>query len=101
MVKTIESCLLLSTYSQTRKHRGSNEAGSSDAMAVIGPVWVDGSFFGSENIMSGLDSGDFWVSSGGFRWFRVVSGFINNVLFAQSLIFIRRIGYFWNFKIFF
>ena len=37
--------------------------------------------------MSGLDSGDFWVVSGGFGWFRVgsddfgwfqvVSGFIN------------------------
>ena len=42
-------------------------------MAVIGPVWVDGSFFGSVYIMSGLDSGDFWVGSGGFRWFRVGS----------------------------
>ena len=24
--------------------------------------------------MSGLDSGDFWVGSGGFGWFQVVSG---------------------------
>ena len=46
-------------------------------MAVIGPVWVDGSVFGSVYIMSGLDSGDFWVVSGGFRWFQVVSdGFV-------------------------
>ena len=43
-------------------------------MAVIGPVWVDGSYFGSVCIMSGLDSGDFKVGSGGFGWFRMVSG---------------------------
>ena len=43
-------------------------------MAVIGPVWVDGSFFGSVYIMSGLDSGNFWVGSGGFGWVRMVSG---------------------------
>ena len=41
-------------------------------MAVIGPVWVNGSFFGLVYIMLGLDSADFWVGSGGFR-------FINNV----------------------
>ena len=72
-MKTIESCLLLNTYSQTRKRRSSNEAGSFDVMAVIGPVWVDGSFFGSVYIMSGLDSGDFWVGSDGFGWFQVLS----------------------------
>ena len=38
------------------------------------PVWVDRSFFGSVYIMSRLDSGDFWVGSGGFRWFWVVWG---------------------------
>ena len=43
-------------------------------MAVIGPVWVKGLFFGSVYIMSGLGSGDFWVVSGGFRRVRVVSG---------------------------
>ena len=43
-------------------------------MTVIMPVSVDGSFFGSVYMMSRLDSGDFWVGSGGFRWFRVVSG---------------------------
>ena len=43
-------------------------------MAVIGPVQVDRSFFGSVHIMSRLDSGDFWVGSGGFWWFWVVSG---------------------------
>ena len=42
-------------------------------MTVIGSVWIDGSFFGSVYMMSGLDSGDFWVGSGGFRWFRVGS----------------------------
>ena len=42
-------------------------------MTVIMPVWVDGSFFGSVYIMSRLDSGDFWVASGGFGWFRVGS----------------------------
>ena len=43
---TTESCPLLNTYTQTRKCRSSNKAGSSsDVMAVIGPVCVDGSFF--------------------------------------------------------
>ena len=70
-MKTIQSCLLLNTYSQTTKRRSSNAAGSSDVIFVIGPVWVGGSFSGSVYIMSGLDSGDFWVGLGGFRWFRV------------------------------
>ena len=43
-------------------------------MAAIVPVWVDGLFFGSVCIISRLDSGDFWVGSRGFGWFRVVSG---------------------------
>ena len=67
------------------KCRSSNEAGSSDVMTVIMPVWVDGSFFGSVYIMSRLDSGGFrWfqVVSGGFGWFRVVSCFISNVKYA-------------------
>ena len=53
-------------------------------MAVIGPVWVNGSFFGSVYIMLGLDSGDFWVGSDGFGWVRVVSGFINNDRIIES-----------------
>ena len=43
-------------------------------MTVIMPVRVDGSFFGSVYIMSRLDSGNYWVGSGGFGWFQVVSG---------------------------
>ena len=43
-------------------------------MAVIGPVWVNGSFFGSVYIMLRLDSGDFWMGLSGFGWFQVVSG---------------------------
>ena len=63
-----------------RKRHSPNEAASSGVVAVIGRVWVDGSFFGSVYIMPGLDSGDFWVGSGsfrlfwvGFKWFQVLS----------------------------
>ena len=54
-------------------------------MTVIMPVWVDGSFFGSVYIMSRLDSGDFWVVSGGLRWFHVLS-ITNHIAFNVNVL---------------